>query len=56
MRDHKIAPGLNGSGLVIVNPPYTLETELRAVLPELARLLAQGSGAHSEIRMLVGES
>lgn len=56
VRDHKIAPGLNGSGLVIVNPPYTLETELKAVLPELTRLLAQGPGAHSEIRMLVGES
>lgn len=49
------APGLNGSGLVIINPPFTLEAELKAVLPELARLLAQGPGAGAEIRMLVGE-
>lgn len=56
VRDNKIAPGLNGSGLVIVNPPFTLETELKKVLPELARLLAQGPDARSELRMLVGES
>lgn len=55
-RDNKVAPGLNGSGLVIVNPPFTLEAELRKILPELARLLAQGPGAGAELRMLVGES
>jgi len=55
-RDNKAAPGLNGTGLVIVNPPFTMEAELRQVLPELARLLAQGPGAGSEVRMLVGES
>lgn len=56
IRDNKTAPGLNGSGLVIVNPPFTLEAELSAVLPELAALLAQGPGASAEIRMLVGEN
>lgn len=55
-RANQTAPGLNGTGLVIINPPYTLEAELRQVLPELARLLAQGPGAGSEVRMLVGES
>ncbi|KGF69205.1 lactate dehydrogenase [Hoeflea sp. BAL378] len=50
------APGLNGSGLVIINPPFTLEADLKAVLPELTRLLAQGPGAGCEVRMLVGES
>ncbi|MDP2732548.1 MAG: 23S rRNA (adenine(2030)-N(6))-methyltransferase RlmJ [Hoeflea sp.] len=54
-RDNKTAPGLNGSGLVIVNPPFTLEADLNKVLPELARLLAQGPGARSELRMLVAE-
>jgi len=54
-RDNKTAPGLNGSGLVIVNPPFTLEADLNQVLPELARLLAQGPGARSELRMLVAE-
>ncbi|MCY0146438.1 23S rRNA (adenine(2030)-N(6))-methyltransferase RlmJ [Hoeflea sp. G2-23] len=55
IRNNTTAPGLNGSGLVIVNPPYTLEASLRAVLPELAGLLAQGPGGGTEIRMLVGE-
>jgi len=31
---------LAGSGLVIVNPPYPLERELRTILPALTRLLA----------------
>ncbi|WP_299864659.1 23S rRNA (adenine(2030)-N(6))-methyltransferase RlmJ [uncultured Hoeflea sp.] len=56
VRDNKSTPGLNGSGLVIVNPPFTLEAELSAVLPELAALLAQGPGASAETRMLVGEN
>lgn len=54
-RGNTYAPGLNGSGLVIVNPPFTLEAELRASLPDLAHLLAQGPGAGAEIRLLVGE-
>lgn len=56
VRDNKTAPGLNGSGLVIVNPPFTLEAELRAVLPELTALLATAPGATFDVRMLVGES
>jgi 23S rRNA (adenine2030-N6)-methyltransferase len=55
-QDNSTAPGLNGTGLVIINPPYTLEAELRQVLPELVQLLAQGPGAGSEVRLLVGES
>ncbi len=35
---------LNGSGLVISNPPWGLEDELRELLPWLAGLLAQGEG------------
>ena len=35
--------GLAGSGLVVVNPPFTLEKELRVLLPALGRLLARGS-------------
>ena len=32
--------GLAGSGLIVVNPPFTLEAELRVVLPALGRMLA----------------
>jgi 23S rRNA (adenine2030-N6)-methyltransferase len=36
--------GLNGSGLVIVNPPWTLEAELLLLLPALTRVLAADGG------------
>lgn len=40
-------PGrLHGSGLVLVNPPFTLEAELNIILPVLARLLDQGGSGH----------
>ena len=32
--------GLTGSGLIVVNPPYPLEEELRILLPVLARMLS----------------
>lgn len=33
--------GLSGTGLIVVNPPFTLKDELHAVLPELKRVMAQ---------------
>ncbi|HVY52642.1 MAG TPA: 23S rRNA (adenine(2030)-N(6))-methyltransferase RlmJ [Devosia sp.] len=45
---------LYGSGLILVNPPFTLEGELNLILPELARLLAQGGGG-SRIEWIRGE-
>lgn len=33
--------GLTGTGLIIVNPPFTLKDELHLLLPELKRVLAQ---------------
>ena len=35
---------LNGCGLIIANPPYTLQGELDAILPELTRRMAQDGG------------
>jgi 23S rRNA (adenine2030-N6)-methyltransferase len=43
---------LNGAGLIIVNPPFTLAAKLAALLPELARLLAQGPGATFRLETL----
>ncbi|ORE95710.1 hypothetical protein ATO13_02590 [Stappia sp. 22II-S9-Z10] len=48
-------PGLTGSGLVVVNPPFTLEAELAVLLPELVRLLGQAEGAASRVAWLRGE-
>lgn len=37
--------GLSGSGVVVVNPPFTLEAELATLLPALSACLAQDEGA-----------
>ncbi|HEX7387085.1 MAG TPA: 23S rRNA (adenine(2030)-N(6))-methyltransferase RlmJ [Castellaniella sp.] len=37
--------GMHGSGMFIVNPPWTLQAELEEALPWLAQVLAQDSGA-----------
>jgi 23S rRNA (adenine2030-N6)-methyltransferase len=37
--------GMYGSGVFIVNPPWTLEKDLNETLPALAGLLTQGDGA-----------
>ena len=42
---------LNGSGLLVVNPPYRLDHELEPVLPVLARLLGE-AGASSRLEWL----
>jgi 23S rRNA (adenine2030-N6)-methyltransferase len=45
-------PGLMGSGLAVVNPPFTLEQDLRSFMPVLAGLLSPD--AASEINWLAG--
>ena len=37
--------GLNGSGMFVVNPPWTLEASLRSCLPWLTKALRQDEGA-----------
>jgi len=37
--------GLHGSGMFVVNPPWTLREALREALPWLCNLLGQDSGA-----------
>nr|WP_210328848.1 23S rRNA (adenine(2030)-N(6))-methyltransferase RlmJ [Mesorhizobium amorphae] len=49
-------PSLDGSGMVVVNPPFTLEGELRVLLPALHRLLAVGRPADWSLRWLAGEA
>lgn len=49
-------PRLHGSGLILVNPPFTLEDELRALMPALATLLGdEGAGRH-KIEWIRGEA
>jgi 23S rRNA (adenine2030-N6)-methyltransferase len=37
--------GMHGSGMFVINPPWTLEQTLADTLPALAQLLTQGPGA-----------
>ncbi|WP_296071039.1 23S rRNA (adenine(2030)-N(6))-methyltransferase RlmJ [uncultured Agrobacterium sp.] len=47
--------GLSGSGLIIVNPPYTLKEELHVLLPYLKTALAQDRFASQRAFWLRGE-
>ncbi len=40
---------LNGCGLVVLNPPFTLEADLGVLLPALAERLSDGAGAIGRI-------
>ncbi len=46
---------LDGCGMVVVNPPFTLEAEMSALLPVLSRLLSDGAGAKFVIRWISTE-
>jgi 23S rRNA (adenine2030-N6)-methyltransferase len=47
--------GLNGSGLIVANPPWQLDDELRPALAELHRVLAPQGAGESRIDWLVPE-
>jgi 23S rRNA (adenine2030-N6)-methyltransferase len=46
------ADRLNGCGLVVLNPPFTLEADLDVLLPVLAERLSDGAGAAGRIARL----
>lgn len=48
-------PRFDGSGLVVVNPPYPLEAEMRTLLPVLAEVVGE-TGAKANATWLAGEA
>ena len=48
--------GLVATGLVVVNPPYTLAQDLDVVLPTLVDVLGAGPEARASVRWLVAEA
>lgn len=46
---------LSGSGLIIVNPPFTLQDEMRTILSALSPLLARDGKGRSRVSWLVPE-
>jgi 23S rRNA (adenine2030-N6)-methyltransferase len=55
VRSDRETTGLSGSGLIIVNPPYTLKDELHVILPVLREKLAQDRFASHRAFWLRGE-
>jgi 23S rRNA (adenine2030-N6)-methyltransferase len=45
--------GLAGSGLLVINTPWTLDDELRSIVPALARRLGLGNWGHGLVDWLV---
>ena len=46
--------GMTGSGMILINPPWTLKQEMEEVLPYLVETLAPETG-HFRIEQLVNE-
>jgi 23S rRNA (adenine2030-N6)-methyltransferase len=55
LRDWSTPPRMNGSGMIIVNPPFTLEAELKTILPPLANILGDGGHGRLTVEWLAGE-
>jgi len=55
IRPASTPPRLHGTGMVIVNPPYPLESELDVLFPALAGLLADDGRGRYRIDWLAGE-
>jgi len=49
-------PRLDAAGMIVVNPPYTLEAEMRVLLPVLKGALAESPGAEWSLEWLAGEA
>jgi 23S rRNA (adenine2030-N6)-methyltransferase len=47
--------GLSGSGLLIVNPPWQLDAQLRSTLPDLHKILATDGAGGVHIESIAGE-
>jgi 23S rRNA (adenine2030-N6)-methyltransferase len=45
IRSASPTPSLYGTGMIIVNPPYTLHSELKLIMPVLTEMLRVDSGA-----------
>ncbi|UYN98726.1 MAG: 23S rRNA (adenine(2030)-N(6))-methyltransferase RlmJ [Devosia sp.] len=48
-------PRLHGTGMIVVNPPFVLEEEMRVLLPVLAELLAEEGRGKWSVDWVAGE-
>ena len=56
IRNPSTPPRLHGTGMIVVNPPYVLETEMKIVLPVLADILAENGRGRFVIDWVRGEA
>lgn len=52
VRDAKPEEGLAGSGLIAINPPWSLQDEAKIILPALARILGNGKWGRGTVDWL----
>jgi 23S rRNA (adenine2030-N6)-methyltransferase len=55
LRPSSQPPRLYGSGMIVVNPPYVLEQEMRAILPVLADILGENGQGRWALQWVAGE-
>jgi 23S rRNA (adenine2030-N6)-methyltransferase len=56
LRNPSVPPRLYGTGMIVVNPPYTLESDLKVLLPALAELLADQGRGRWTVEWIRGEA
>jgi len=55
IRAPSLEPRLDGTGMIVVNPPYTLESEMQTLLPCLTKLLSEEKGSNFSIQWIRSE-
>lgn len=55
LRAPSTPPRLHGTGMIVVNPPFVLEAEMRTVLPVLSKLLSDEGRGKWSIDWVAGE-
>ena len=55
IRDVNADKGMNGSGMIIVNPPWKLESEAKEFLPVLKDLLQEDNKSSFQLRWITPE-
>ena len=56
IRQPSVGARLDGTGMIVVNPPYSLEAELGELLPALKTILAETPKARWEVEWIAGEA
>ncbi|WP_417579154.1 23S rRNA (adenine(2030)-N(6))-methyltransferase RlmJ [Pelagibacterium sp.] len=56
IRAPSFPPRLHGTGMIVVNPPFVLEGEMRKLLPKLAEVLSDEGRGRYHIEWVRGES